>query len=73
MEHFDRQHFAEYFPQHFYDLRYENRIPDPCNIGLNETPEIENRFRDYKVGIFVLLLSTYFIQVLRRADKVDDH
>ncbi|CAI2355065.1 unnamed protein product [Caenorhabditis sp. 36 PRJEB53466] len=59
VEHFDRQHFVEYFPAHFYDLRYQNRIPDPCNIGLNETPEIENRFKDYKV--------------LRRADKVDDH
>ncbi|CAI4223215.1 unnamed protein product [Auanema sp. JU1783] len=59
VEHFDRQHFVEYFPQHFYDLRYQNRIPDPCEIGLNETPEIEARFKDYKV--------------LRRADKVDDH
>ena len=59
VEHFDRQHFVEYFPQHFYDLRYQPRIPDPCNVGLNETPEIESRFKDYKV--------------LRRADKVDDH
>ncbi|RCN49145.1 hypothetical protein ANCCAN_04718 [Ancylostoma caninum] len=59
VEHFDRQHFVEYFPQEFYDLRYQNRIPDPCGLGLNETPEIEARFKDYKV--------------LRRADKVDDH
>lgn len=59
VEHFDRQHFVEYFPQEFYDLRYQNRIPDPCNLGLNESPEIEARFKDYKV--------------LRRADKVDDH
>ncbi|VDK59897.1 unnamed protein product [Cylicostephanus goldi] len=26
VEHFDRQHFAEYFPQEFYDLRYQNRF-----------------------------------------------
>ncbi|KIH50085.1 hypothetical protein ANCDUO_19839 [Ancylostoma duodenale] len=25
VEHFDRQHFVEYFPQEFYDLRYQNR------------------------------------------------
>lgn len=55
VEHFDRQHFVEYFPAHFYDLRYQNRIPDPCNIGLNETPEIENRFKDYKVEKFTKL------------------
>ncbi|KAK0403251.1 hypothetical protein QR680_016811 [Steinernema hermaphroditum] len=59
VEHFDRQHFAEYFPHLFYDLRYQERIPDPCNIGLNETPQLKERFSDYKV--------------LRRADKVDDH
>ena len=59
VEHFDRQHFVEYFPQHFYDLRYQARVPDPCNIGLNESKELETRFKDYKV--------------LRRADKVDDH
>ncbi|KAK0393166.1 hypothetical protein QR680_000084 [Steinernema hermaphroditum] len=59
VEHFDRQHFAEYFPHLFYDLRYQERFPDPCNIGLNETPQIKERFSDYKV--------------LRRADKVDDH
>ncbi|VDL62993.1 unnamed protein product [Nippostrongylus brasiliensis] len=28
VEHFDRQHFVEYFPQHFYDLRYQNRSSD---------------------------------------------
>uniref|UniRef100_A0AC34GWS4 ATP synthase subunit d, mitochondrial n=1 Tax=Panagrolaimus sp. ES5 TaxID=591445 RepID=A0AC34GWS4_9BILA len=59
VEHFDRQHFAEYFPQIFYDLRYQKRIPDPCNVGLNDTDQLEARFKDYKV--------------LRRADKVDDH
>uniref|UniRef100_A0AC34PUS8 ATP synthase subunit d, mitochondrial n=1 Tax=Panagrolaimus sp. JU765 TaxID=591449 RepID=A0AC34PUS8_9BILA len=59
VEHFDRQHFVEYFPQLFYDLRYQKRIPDPCNVGLNETDQLEARFKDYKV--------------LRRADKVDDH
>ncbi|CAJ0960658.1 unnamed protein product, partial [Mesorhabditis belari] len=59
VEHFDRQHFAEYFPQHFYDLRYQERIPDPCSIGLNETDAFQQRFSDYKV--------------LRRPDKVDDH
>ncbi|CAJ0576966.1 unnamed protein product, partial [Mesorhabditis spiculigera] len=59
VEHFDRQHFSEYFPQHFYDLRYQERIPDPCGIGLNETDAFEKRFSDYKV--------------LRRPDKVDDH
>ncbi|GMT10261.1 hypothetical protein PFISCL1PPCAC_1558, partial [Pristionchus fissidentatus] len=59
VEHFDRQHFSEYFPQHFYDLRYQARVPDPCNIGLNDSNELEKRFADYKV--------------LRRADKVDDH
>uniref|UniRef100_A0A0N4ZND0 ATP synthase subunit d, mitochondrial n=1 Tax=Parastrongyloides trichosuri TaxID=131310 RepID=A0A0N4ZND0_PARTI len=59
VEHFDRQMFVEYFPQLFYDLRYENRFPDPCNIGLNEQPQIEQRFKNY--------------QVLRRPDKVDDH
>lgn len=26
IEHFDRQHFVEYFPQLFYDLRYQKRI-----------------------------------------------
>ena len=26
VEHFDRQHFVEYFPQLFYDLRYQKRI-----------------------------------------------
>ncbi|VDM53884.1 unnamed protein product [Angiostrongylus costaricensis] len=25
VEHFNRQHFVEYFPQEFYDLRYQNR------------------------------------------------
>uniref|UniRef100_A0AC35TSM2 ATP synthase subunit d, mitochondrial n=1 Tax=Rhabditophanes sp. KR3021 TaxID=114890 RepID=A0AC35TSM2_9BILA len=59
VEHFDRQMFVEYFPQLFYDLRFENRFPDPCNIGLNEQPQIEQRFKNY--------------QVLRRPDKVDDH
>uniref|UniRef100_A0A1I7WCQ0 ATP synthase subunit d, mitochondrial n=1 Tax=Heterorhabditis bacteriophora TaxID=37862 RepID=A0A1I7WCQ0_HETBA len=59
VEHFDRQHFVEYFPQHFYDLRYQNRLPDPCNIGVNDNPDIETRFKDYKV--------------LRRADKIDSH
>jgi|UniRef100_A0AC35FTV1 hypothetical protein len=59
VEHFDRQHFAEYFPQIFYDLRYQKRIPDPCNVGINDTDQLEARFKDYKV--------------LRRADKVDDH
>ncbi|PAV70707.1 hypothetical protein WR25_05344 [Diploscapter pachys] len=60
VEHFNRQHFAEYFPQEFYDLRYQNRLPDPCGLGLNENFHlIEERFKDYKV--------------LRRPDKVDDH
>uniref|UniRef100_A0A7E4ZWQ2 ATP synthase subunit d, mitochondrial n=1 Tax=Panagrellus redivivus TaxID=6233 RepID=A0A7E4ZWQ2_PANRE len=59
VEHFERQHFVEYFPTLFYDLRYQKRIPDPCEIGLNDTDQLEARFRDYKV--------------LRRADKVDDH
>jgi hypothetical protein len=59
IEHFDRQHFPEYFPHLFCDYRYERRIPDPCNVGLNETEELYTRFSDYKV--------------LRRADKVDDH
>ncbi|KJH48692.1 hypothetical protein DICVIV_05193 [Dictyocaulus viviparus] len=59
VEHFGRQHFVEYFPKQFYDLRYQNRIPDPCNLGINEFPEVEARFKDYKV--------------LRRPSKVDDH
>uniref|UniRef100_A0A0K0CUX0 ATP synthase subunit d, mitochondrial n=1 Tax=Angiostrongylus cantonensis TaxID=6313 RepID=A0A0K0CUX0_ANGCA len=49
IEHFNRQHFVEYFPQEFYDLRYQNRIPDPCMLGINDFPEIETRFKDYKV------------------------
>lgn len=30
VEHFNRQHFAEYFPQEFYDLRYQNRSEFKC-------------------------------------------
>ncbi|KAJ1370988.1 hypothetical protein KIN20_032845 [Parelaphostrongylus tenuis] len=59
VEHFNRQHFVEYFPQEFYDLRYEERLPDPCKIGVNEFPEIKARFSNYKV--------------LQRPDKVEDH
>ncbi|WKY00011.1 hypothetical protein Q1695_014691 [Nippostrongylus brasiliensis] len=31
--------------------RESKRIPDPCNLGLNEPPEIEARFKDYKVTV----------------------
>ncbi|CEF66752.1 ATPase, F0 complex, subunit D, mitochondrial family-containing protein [Strongyloides ratti] len=59
VEHFDRQMFPEYFPQIFYDLRVDKRLPDPCNLGINNEPSIQTRFRDYKV--------------LTRPDKVEDH
>uniref|UniRef100_A0A914S6K7 Uncharacterized protein n=1 Tax=Parascaris equorum TaxID=6256 RepID=A0A914S6K7_PAREQ len=59
VEHFSREHFVEYFPQQFYDLRYQDRVPDPCNLGLNDTDIIQQRFKDYKV--------------LRRPDKEDSH
>ncbi|KAI6219524.1 ATP synthase subunit d, mitochondrial [Aphelenchoides fujianensis] len=60
VEHMDRQAFVEFFPQLFYDLRYQKRIPDPCQLGINENFHLlEYRFKDYKV--------------LRRPDKVDDH
>ncbi|VDK43426.1 unnamed protein product [Anisakis simplex] len=49
VEHFSREHFVEYFPQQFYDLRYQERVPDPCEIGLNDTDIIQQRFKDYKV------------------------
>ena len=33
VEHFDRQHFVEYFPQLFYDLRYQKRIRKCSRAG----------------------------------------
>ncbi|CAD5207551.1 unnamed protein product [Bursaphelenchus okinawaensis] len=53
------EHLPQYFPHKYADLRYEKRIPDPCDVGFNEAEALETRFRDYKV--------------LRRPDKVDDH
>ena len=59
VEHFSHEHFAEYFPQLYADYRYQERIPDPCDLGFNDREMLESRFKDYKV--------------LRRPDKVDDH
>ncbi|KAI6182688.1 ATP synthase subunit d, mitochondrial [Aphelenchoides bicaudatus] len=59
VEHFSHEHYSEYFPQIYADLRYQERIPDPCELGFNDREMIESRFKDYKV--------------LRRPDKVDDH
>ncbi|MFH4981955.1 hypothetical protein AB6A40_008664 [Gnathostoma spinigerum] len=62
VEHFSHQHFVEYFPDQFYDLRYQNRIPDPCGVGFNDPDSIQNieeRFKDYKV--------------MRRPDKEEGH
>jgi seryl-tRNA synthetase len=59
VEHFSREHFVEYFPQLFNDWRYQERIPDPCELGYNDRAMLESRFKDYKV--------------LRRPDKVDAH
>ena len=59
IEHFDRQMFPEYFPQLYYDLRTQERIPDLCKMGINQTTVVQERTVDYKV--------------LRRPDKIDEH
>ncbi|KAH7731949.1 Protein ATP-5 [Aphelenchoides avenae] len=64
IEHFNRQHFAEYFPGLYVDYRYENNVfVDLYDHGYNRKPElrerIEKRFADYKV--------------LRRENKEEGH
>uniref|UniRef100_A0A0K0G2Y7 ATP synthase subunit d, mitochondrial n=1 Tax=Strongyloides venezuelensis TaxID=75913 RepID=A0A0K0G2Y7_STRVS len=59
IEHFDRQMFPEYFPQLYPDLRTQERLPDPLNLGINEEGKPQKRFKNYRV--------------LKREDKVDDH
>uniref|UniRef100_A0A0N5CGQ4 ATP synthase subunit d, mitochondrial n=1 Tax=Strongyloides papillosus TaxID=174720 RepID=A0A0N5CGQ4_STREA len=59
VEHFDRQMFPEYFPQIFADLRTQERLPDPINLGINEDDIAHKRYKNFNV--------------LKREDKLDDH